>query len=265
MENTHFSTLTLIEAVNVLRGLTQAEFDKLMLHLCMESCIPQGYGMSVENKANKLAQFAKSNPNHQTASESNLLNEIVEYAASHERSDCGTALARALARDGFTMTSEGAIKRALPEEIELPKTEDEVHMLLTKFAMNTAKGHLDQAIENHTKGNWASANSQLRTFLEGMFDEIARQLYGTEATGKLTSENKRQWLAEKEPAFLQKSLGEWDRQGKNFTNGVFKRLHSEGSHPGLSDEDDSTFRLHLVLVVARHYLRRLCDFKVTAD
>jgi hypothetical protein len=37
----------------------------------------------------------------------------------------------------------------------------------------------------------------------------------------------------------------------------FRRLHPAGSHPGLSDEDDSTFRLHLVLLVARNLLRRI--------
>lgn len=34
-------------------------------------------------------------------------------------------------------------------------------------------------------------------------------------------------------------------------------LHTEGAHPGLSDEDHSTFRLHIVLVTARIFLRRL--------
>jgi hypothetical protein len=34
-------------------------------------------------------------------------------------------------------------------------------------------------------------------------------------------------------------------------------LHTDGSHPGLSDEDHSTFRLHIVLVTARTFLRRL--------
>jgi len=34
-------------------------------------------------------------------------------------------------------------------------------------------------------------------------------------------------------------------------------LHTEGSHPGLSDDDRSTFRLHLILITARTFLRRL--------
>jgi len=35
----------------------------------------------------------------------------------------------------------------------------------------------------------------------------------------------------------------------------YRRLHHHGAHPSLSDENDSTFRLHLVLLVARLLLR----------
>jgi hypothetical protein len=59
------------------------------------------------------------------------------------------------------------------------------------------------------------------------------------------------------PPFLSRDLNEWSDDGKNFINGVFKRLHPQGSHPGLSDEEDYTFRLHLVLLIPRLLLRRL--------
>ena len=32
-------------------------------------------------------------------------------------------------------------------------------------------------------------------------------------------------------------------------------LHTDGSHPGLSDQDHSTFRLHLALIAGRALLR----------
>jgi hypothetical protein len=51
-------------------------------------------------------------------------------------------------------------------------------------------------------------------------------------------------------------LNEWDDDGKGFINGLVKRLHPQGPHPGLSDEDDSTFRLHVVLLTATLLLRR---------
>jgi len=56
---------------------------------------------------------------------------------------------------------------------------------------------------------------------------------------------------------LAETRNEWTQDGKSYINGLFKMLHTDGSHPGLSDEDHSTFRLHIVLVTARTFLRRL--------
>ena len=252
-----FSLLTLIEAIDLFPYyLSQAEFNNLILRLSVEDYVPTTRGLSKENKANELILFAKENPDHQTVSGANLVDEIVERAAGLRGLNYDSPFVRALARDGFTLTDEGILRKTLPPEADLPTADDELHALLDEFGMDTAKGHFDQAIENHTRGNWAAANGQLRTFLEGLFDEICQRLEPTKADDKLSSENRRQLLATREPPFFQESLGEWGQQGKNFVNGVFKRLHGEGSHPGLSDEEDCTFRLHLALIVARHFLRR---------
>ena len=48
---------------------------------------------------------------------------------------------------------------------------------------------------------------------------------------------------------------------KNYVNGLFKMLHTEGSHSGLSDMEPSTLRLHLVMLTARTFLRRLHHWK----
>jgi len=56
--------------------------------------------------------------------------------------------------------------------------------------------------------------------------------------------------------FLSRELNEWDDNGLGFINGRAKRLHPQGSHPGLSDGDDSAFRLHIVLITARLLLVR---------
>jgi hypothetical protein len=44
--------------------------------------------------------------------------------------------------------------------------------------------------------------------------------------------------------------------GLGFMNGLVKRLHPQGAHHGLSDESDSTVRLHMVLLTARLLLVR---------
>jgi hypothetical protein len=183
-----------------------------------------------------------------------------EFRLGHANSqirDSQTAFVRGLARDGFVIFWDEDVPKlrvALPVEIDLPATDDEVRQLLKHHQFLVPLGHLDQAIEAHTRGDWAAANSQLRTFLEGLFDDIAAQVRPAEAAQLASSENRRKLLADTK--FLASDRNEWTQDGKNYINGLFKMLHTDGSHPGLSDEDHSTFRLHIVLVTARTFLRR---------
>ena len=103
-------------------------------------------------------------------------------------------------------------------------------------------------------GHWASANSQIRSFLEGLLDAIAEKI-DPSAAALPSGQARRTKLAKHN--FLSRELNEWSDQGFGFINGLVKRLHPHGSHPGLSDEDDSTFRLHTVLLTTRLLLVRL--------
>ena len=75
-----------------------------------------------------------------------------------------------------------------------------------------------------------------------------------------------QWMANTSkvnPVFLSPSLNEVPSQGgsndKTYVSGLMNRLHPQGPHPGLSDEEDSTFRYHTVIIFARYLLKRLED------
>ena len=267
-----FGLLTLLEATTLFAYQSHAELNKLILRLSAENDVPMTQDISRDHKSNDLFQFAKENPNHQTLSGLNLVDEIVEQATVIVTSRQGRGnlpdyyapFLNALARDGFTL-SDGTLRRTLPPEADLPNADDELHALLDEFGMATIKGHLDQAIDNHSRGQWAAANGQLRTFMQGLFDEIARHLAPVDAGARQPGEGLRQLLASIDPPFLRESIGEWSTDGKNFVNGTFKRLHPEGAHPGLSDEEDCTFRLHLVLIVAGHFMRRIRNYGYEAD
>lgn len=150
------------------------------------------------------------------------------------------------------------MRRTLPQTVNLPQADDEVHTLLTQFRLETSLGHLNQAIAAHTRGEWAGANAQLRAFVEALFDGIA-EILATQARVVVPAvgNQRRIWLAQLNPPFLVVDLNEWTGQGTGFIEGFFRRLHPQGAHPGLSDEEDSTFRLHLVLLVAQSLMRRL--------
>jgi hypothetical protein len=147
----------------------------------------------------------------------------------------------------------------LPIEADIPEREDELNQLLDTYGFSIPKGHLEQAISAHARGDWASANSQLRTFIESLFDCIAETLSPGISQTHTTSEARRATLASPQQHFFMSELNEWLNNGGGFVQGFWRRLHSQGAHPGLSDRIDSTFRLHLVILVGHHFLKRLSE------
>jgi hypothetical protein len=212
----------------------------------------------VHQRFRGLYRLIRENPNY-ASDDGQLVGDLVVEAAV-ERIDeynehRALHLRRSLERAGYRIEN-GRLRRTLPEELDLPAADDEVHTLLERFNLATPLGHLNQAIQNHNQGNWAAANGQLRSFLESLLDEIAYALVPGVSRDPQHGETRREALAQLQPPFLSTALNEWGHQGKNLVNGVFKRLHPQGAHPGLSDEEDSTFRLHLVLLLGRVILRR---------
>lgn len=262
-----FTRPTLLAAVEMLEHHTQASFDQMTLRLGLEDEIDAGSGLSVAKKCGLVGRIVVQRMEQilQTIEGSMTLGEAVVREAlpllklSFE-SPVQTAFLRGLARDGYVVDSKErhtnlSLRAALPDEVDLPASDDEVRKLLKLYQFVVPKGHLDQAIEAHTRGDWAACNSQLRTFIESLFDELALKISPAKAATMPSSENRRAMLAE--AGFLATGRNEWTPDGKNFVNGLFKMLHTDGSHPGLSDEDHATFRLHIVLVTARTFLRRL--------
>jgi hypothetical protein len=166
-------------------------------------------------------------------------------------------LVNALNQDGYVIV-EGKLESSLPEDVQLGEQASELDSLLSKYDFKTTIGHLEQARSAHARGEWAAANAQLRSFMESLFDSIAEKIADGNANLPARGFQRRQFLARVDPPFLLTNLNEWDLGGKGgFLQGLWSRLNPAGSHPGLSDEEDCTFRLHVVLLAALHYLRRL--------
>jgi len=150
------------------------------------------------------------------------------------------------------------LKRMLPDaipDLSSREAEDELQTLLRKHSFTVSSGHLQQAINNFSLGNWAASNAQLRTFIEDCLSQISVRL-GCGANED--SATKRKFLGECDPPFLLADYNEWNSnvQKPQYVQGLWSRLHPEGSHPGLSEEDDATFRMQIVLISARLFMRR---------
>lgn len=87
-----------------------------------------------------------------------------------------------------------------------------------------------------------------------MIEEISIFVYG-ELRKSLTINNRFQKLSTSNPPLFSQALNESGDNGKNFLAGLWKRLHAEGSHPGISNEIDCTFRLQIVTATALYYMR----------
>lgn len=270
MKSHPFTRPTVVAAVELLASkLSQAKFDQVLVRLELDHEIPLGPGKSVTAKSALLAsavmrrsaQVINTLDGPMTIAEAALRMAVQATLQDHEQTE-QLRLLRGLALDGYVVSwNEGArepmLRAALPGEVDLPACDDEVHQLLKQFGFAVPLGHLDQAIDAHARGDWAAANSQIRSFLEGLVSDIAHHIEPQLKGQSPSAENCRALLAER--GFLSKDRNEWTVDGKNFLNGLFKMLHTDGSHPGLSDEDHSTFRLHLALITGRALLRRLSN------
>ena len=264
-----FTRRTVLAAVDMLQAWkSHARVDRFALEHGLEDIVVGG-GLAAKGLA--LSRYLVQNREAQNEDGENLTDVIVGHFVQEaiENATYGSprtfhygsfqrhceALNRGLERDGFTIEG-GQLRRALPVVLDLPAADDEVHVLLDRYAFAISRGHLDQGIAAHARGDWAAANAQFRPFIESLFDSIAEHLAAGAALPS-AGHQRRIWLANLNPPFFSPALNEWDGQGHGFFEGFFRRLHPAGVHPGLSDDEDSTFRLHLVLLVSRHLLRRI--------
>lgn len=254
-----FSRTTIVEAVQLFESWTTANFERFLFKFGLEEVAPPTIGFKPA-RINAVIGYFLAKPDEVGPGGANAVLETIDFILK-SRAGAGSlasyhpALANALRLDGYTMNDDGTLKSTLPASLPLAPKETEVETLLLKFSFTIAEGHLKQAVSAHTRGDWAAANSQMRTFVECLFDSFADKLLPTPLPP--TSHGRREQLSKLNPPFIDPALNEWDfTSNGGFVQGFWKRLHPSGSHPGLSDEEDCTFRLQLVYLVAHRFLRR---------
>lgn len=169
------------------------------------------------------------------------------------------SLAYSLKRDGYRVCGREII-HSLPPTLEAAQTENELDALLDRYNLAEARVHLQQAISNHSQGNWEAANGQFRPFIESLLIGICQRLLPRNTCNSVAAAI--QLLSNSlQPAFLQTELNEVEHGDckKPFVEGLWKRMHPAGAHRGTSSEADCTFRYHISIVFAHYLLKRLED------
>jgi len=207
---------------------THAAFDSFVLDLDGESIISIGKNQeSIAEKAVRLKAQLLAESSLQTADGELAADAVVLKAASLPHSYQDEKFVQELAKDGFVVMEDGKIRRMPPNLADVVAADDEVHALLEELDLAVLRTHLDHAIDLRGQRKWEPANGELRKVLEGIFDEATFRLEPSRGAATKKGENRRQLLASLNPPFLIEELGEWGNNGKNFVNGVLKRLQPE--------------------------------------
>jgi hypothetical protein len=248
-----FSRTTIIKIVDALRLQFQAEVDKFALEFGLEDVIS---GSSIKEKNVSIMRYLIKNFQAKSPNGTLLAQAIIEHLVLTRCQYCDPAelfpeLVNSLDHDGYNLDRNG-LRAKLPSELPLVKEENELINVLDRYGYSVAKGHYEQAVAAHTRGDWAASNSQFRSFVEEFFNRVAEIM----VPGSYSSSHQCQQALAK-IGFFQSDLNEWLDDGKGFVQGFWRRLHSQGSHPGLSEKEDSTFRMHIVIVVLHYFAKRL--------
>jgi hypothetical protein len=150
----------------------------------------------------------------------------------------------AVAADGWEYDVESARLTATIPGVSVADQLNGLEAELSNRGWNTALGHYRQAVEGFGTKNWATVNSQLRSFLEDMLPRAAEA-----ATGRHPGSVRAALDALRKEILVD---GEFE-----LLKGLWTLCQPRGSHPGLSDRRESTFRLMTVTSESRFLLDRL--------
>src|SRR5215831_985807 len=208
----NFSRNTIVETMRVMHMWTTVnQFQEFLFRFSLESVAPASLGTK-PSRINALTSHLLKNPEAKGPKGANLTLETIEYllnwrsvTASNALDQC-PELVRALELDGYSINENGKVVSVVPSTIALAQQQTAVEALLLQFGFTVADGHLKQALSAHARGDWAAANSQMRTFIESLFDCFADKLLNPPLPA--TSHGRREQLARLIPPFIDPAVNE---------------------------------------------------------
>lgn len=154
------------------------------------------------------------------------------------------ALSDALAADGWEYDIQATRLVPIVPEVSVPEELNGLETELEERGWSTACLHFRQAAKGFGAGDWESANSQLRSFLEDLLPNVAETVAGKQPSnpGAAIQMLEQEFLVNGEREFLK---------------GLWALCNERGSHAGVSSRAEATYRLMTVTATARFILSRL--------
>jgi hypothetical protein len=150
----------------------------------------------------------------------------------------------ALAADGWEFDAESSRLTPIVPEVSVPEELNGLEAELEDRGWSTASLHFRQAAKGFGAGDWESASSQLRSFLEDFLPSVVETITGERPSnpGAAIQVLERDFLIKGEREFLK---------------GLWALCNERGAHSGASSRAEATFRLMTVTATARFILSRL--------
>ena len=257
-----FSRATITDVMYLLRDMnTHSTLDAYAFRYGLDEI---AVGANKDERVLSIGKYLLNHPEAPGILSDNLLFEIVEdiisktvmndYYFDSESNEFKNyhQLRRLLLKDGFVIENNSLI-RVFDTDIDFSGNSSLIEKLLDKYMLSVSKGHYNQANNAFNRGDWAACNAQLRSYVEELLNRIAEKVTGISFA---SSQDAKIALSQANPPLFYRQLNEWLDNGQGYYETFWKRLHPEGSHPGLSDEEDSIFRLNLVQISTLEILKR---------
>ena len=190
---------------------------------------------------------------HDEADKAEVQNAIALFEEVWQRFDDGRwdkairqDLQEALRADGLDIVG-GRVVPFLSPSITPQKEQGLLESRLSDNGFNVALNHFNQSVDNAARGQWESANGDLRAFFDRLCEDTAGRIHKGPQNPPVAGKA-RQYLTDQ--GFLSSDESELLRY-------LFRVLHGEGAHPGTSSSDDCHRRRLMVVALSNYYLDKL--------
>lgn len=268
-----FSKQLILKAVEFLPQASHNALEDEIIKLDLEGRTIK-YNGSIHDKKRAIQTYLLSNPlavdNHGDSIILRMMNSVVkkmlinvergldEFNEETFEFKSDKNFYRYLRLDGYDIDFENAcIIEDLANYTQIAEKDDEIMKMMKKYNFNTSIGHYEQAKGSYIGGNYAALNGQLRTFVEGIFQDMASYIKFCEPSNSniqsindIDAQNAMIVFAKCFKPILEINLNEWSGDGttNSYFSAFWKRLHPEGSHPGLPNFSEAIYRFQLVVL-----------------
>lgn len=275
-----FSKQLILKAVDFLPA-THNDLKNEVIRLDLDSRNIKFNG-SIGNKKQALQEYLLSNPdavdNYGDSILLKMMNSVVkimitdvEYGRDEFDDEKAEFLSdkdfyRYLLLEGYDIDFDKAcIVEDIANYTHVAEKNDNIVNLLKEYNFTISLGHYNQAKSSFLGGNYASLNSQLRTFVEAIFQDMAGYIKLSEpmntslkSVNQIDAQSAMVIFTKCNKPILDINLNEWDGDGTtiSYFPAFWKRLHPQGSHPGLPELYEAIYRFQLVVLNIELLIKR---------